>query len=126
MQFTESGKIIRNIMGKDKNEELQSRRDFFKNAAKKALPILGAVAIASTPLKVIASSSTDCNAACVANCGYACTTCWTGCTGTCKSCSNGCASGCSGGCKNSCEGKCDFGCQGSCKGGCGWQAQYQI
>jgi hypothetical protein len=32
------------------DEELQSRRDFFKKAAQKALPILGAVVLASTPL----------------------------------------------------------------------------
>lgn len=31
------------------NEELQSRREFFKKAAKSALPILGAVVLASAP-----------------------------------------------------------------------------
>lgn len=36
-------------MEKNKNnEELQSRREFFKKAAKSALPILGAVVLAST------------------------------------------------------------------------------
>jgi hypothetical protein len=34
----------------EKDEELQSRRDFFKKAAQKALPILGGIIIASTPL----------------------------------------------------------------------------
>ena len=33
----------------EKNEELQSRREFFKKAAKGALPILGAVVLASAP-----------------------------------------------------------------------------
>ena len=32
-------------MEKKKNEELQSRRDFFKKAAKGALPILGMVVV---------------------------------------------------------------------------------
>jgi len=32
------------------NEEIQSRREFFKNAAKKALPILGAVALINMPI----------------------------------------------------------------------------
>ena len=32
-----------------KNEELQTRREFFKKAAKGALPILGAIVLAGTP-----------------------------------------------------------------------------
>jgi hypothetical protein len=31
-------------MKENKNKELQSRRDFFKKAAKSALPIIGAIA----------------------------------------------------------------------------------
>ena len=34
----------------NKSEELQSRRDFFKKAARGALPILGAMVLSSTPL----------------------------------------------------------------------------
>ena len=34
---------------KKRNEELQSRRDFFKKAAKGVLPILGAVVLAGVP-----------------------------------------------------------------------------
>lgn len=37
------------MVKKEKNEELQSRREFFKKAAKGALPILGAVVLASAP-----------------------------------------------------------------------------
>lgn len=33
----------------EKNEELQSRRDFFKKAAKGALPILGAILLSGAP-----------------------------------------------------------------------------
>ena len=32
-----------------KNEELQSRREFFKQAAKAALPVVGAAIMASVP-----------------------------------------------------------------------------
>lgn len=35
---------------KQKNEELKSRREFFKEAAKKALPVLGAIALAGSPI----------------------------------------------------------------------------
>ena len=35
---------------KKQKEELQSRREFFKQAAKKALPVIGAIALASTPI----------------------------------------------------------------------------
>lgn len=104
------------------NEELQNRREFFKKAAKGALPILGAIVFAATPFKALAKTSTGCDYACVAECGYACQGCWTGCTGTCKSCANGCASGCTGGCKGYCGGKCSMNCAGGCKGGCGWSA----
>ena len=34
----------------ERNEELQSRREFFKKAAKGALPILGAMVLANAPL----------------------------------------------------------------------------
>ena len=35
---------------KKQNEELQSRREFFKKAVKGALPILGAVVLAGNPM----------------------------------------------------------------------------
>ncbi|MDE5791657.1 MAG: Cys-Xaa-Xaa-Xaa repeat radical SAM target protein [Muribaculaceae bacterium] len=80
---------------KDKrNEELQSRRQFFKKAAKSALPILGAIAIANMPMIAKAAQADRCYA------GYACSG---GCSGDCKgSCKYGCSS-CSGGCKGTCR-----------------------
>ena len=112
---------------KDKNEEIQSRREFFKQAAKKALPILGAVVLTSTPILSAASEkrigSTDCSQACVGSCGYACTTCWTGCTGTCESCRQGCNNNCTGRCEQTCMNDCENGCKGRCKNGCGWQTE---
>lgn len=81
-----------------KNNELQSRRQFFKKAAKGALPILGAIAIAQMPLVTSASSSSDCN-------------CYGGCRGTCyDACKGSCGTTCSG----KCIGKCDGTCMNSC------------
>jgi CXXX repeat radical SAM target protein len=74
-----------------KNEELQSRREFFKKAAKGALPILGAIALANVPGVMSAASVNPL----------------------------GCNYSCSGGCRGSCSSSCGFGCSGSCKGGCG-------
>ena len=65
-------------MKKTKNSgELQSRREFFKKAAKGALPILGAIILAGTPSILNASESAPmgCNNSCYNTC--------TGCRGTC-------------------------------------------
>lgn len=73
---------------KNKNEEIQSRREFFKKAAKGALPILGAVILANAP---VIARATDSGAP------MGCTgTCYGRCDGSCK----GCRYTCSGGCKN--------------------------
>ena len=79
-------------------EELQSRREFFKDAAKKALPIIGAIALASTPSIVHAAEATP------MGCNYGCTKVCSGsvCQGTCE---GTCRFTCSGGCKN-------YGCKG--------------
>lgn len=78
-----------------KNEELQSRREFFKKAAKGALPILGAVLLANVP--VIAKATEADPMGCS---GY--------CRGTCKG-------GCTGTCGGSCRGTCLTGCKTSCR-----------
>lgn len=76
----------------EKNEELQSRREFFKKAAKGALPILGAVALASAPgLANAAESAVEMG--CSTNCNVRCSGCGTACF---KGCSNGCSGGCTG------------------------------
>ncbi|MBQ6203832.1 MAG: Cys-Xaa-Xaa-Xaa repeat radical SAM target protein [Prevotella sp.] len=77
-----------------KNEELQSRREFFKKAAKGALPILGAIVLAGAPgiLNATEAQSTSCTS-CSTHCG---TSCWR----------DGCSSTCSGGCKGGCRGTC--------------------
>lgn len=78
--------------------KLKNRREFFKEAARKALPIIGAVALMSNPMiaKAVENETTDCSSGCYASC-----------TGT-----------CSGGCKGRCDTECALNCGGSCKGGC--------
>lgn len=86
---------------KNKNEELQSRREFFKSAAKAALPVLGAVVLSSLPISVQAAEM-GCNFGCSYTCDYAC--------------ASDCLVSCQGGCNNSCY--------GSCRGTCNAQAYY--
>lgn len=88
-----------------KQQELQSRRQFFKRAAKTALPILGAILLASTPLKTMASESGMANGRCTAcsgsNCGITC-------RGICRD-------GCDGRCEGTCLGSCKYTCSGGSK-----------
>ena len=96
------------------NEELQSRREFFKEAAKKALPVIGAIALASSPILAHAAekSSTSCNGSCSGLCTGSCSTsCQGGCKGT-------CTVECNGACVSSCKGACSGGCRGYCGGSC--------
>ena len=82
---------------KKQNKELQSRREFFKEAAKKALPVIGAIALASTP--IIANATEMHPMGCENSCSGAC-------KGGCSGCSGSCSSGCKGGCSGSCSGSC--------------------
>ncbi len=76
----------------EKNEELQSRREFFKKAAKSALPILGLAIMATNPIVAKATSVSGCRIdACTATC-----------SGTCKGACSGCSHGCSGSCMSGC------------------------
>ena len=71
-----------------KNEELQSRREFFKKAAKGALPIIAAVALANAPQLAKAAETMGCGGSCRAHCTAYC-------ANTCNaSCYHGCRSGC--------------------------------
>lgn len=88
-------------MKEDKNEELQSRRSFFKNAAKGALPIIGAIALAHMPA--------------IANAGEVIS----GCGGNCSTnCTGECIGNCAGTCKANCQNSCNGGCIGTCKAFC--------
>jgi len=99
---------------KKQNEELQSRREFFKEAAKKALPVIGAIALASSPIIANAAESVSmgCNGYCSQHCSAGCASTCTGrCVGNCQNtcsgtCTDACARGCAGYCNHSCKGGC--------------------
>jgi len=98
-------------MSENKNNEIISRREFFKGAAKKALPIIGAVALMNVPIITKAAEATT-----KSGCNVGCTM---GCTGGCLGCTGQCTGGCTGGCLGyctSCTGSCDGGCSGGCTG----------
>lgn len=97
---------------KKENNELQSRREFFKKAAKGALPILGAAILASTPIisKAVENEPMGCYNSCYTSCSGTCSGGCMGCTGT---CTGGCQGLCGGNCAGSCSGSCAFGCTGS-------------
>lgn len=82
---------------KKSNEELQSRREFFKKAAKAALPVVGAVVLASMPSDIFAMNRTGCN----------------GCSGACSSCTGSCTGNCTGACYGGCRAACSGGCEGT-------------
>ncbi len=109
MPKSQSGKPIGRdiyIMKQNEKEELQSRRSFFKNAAKSALPILGAIALANMPIIANAAQSESGSCTCKGNCSG-------GCSGTCVS---SCRATCGGTCKGTCSYTCDHTCSGSCNG----------
>jgi len=72
-----------------KNKDLQTRREFFKAAAKGVLPILGLTLLGPS----ILSSCDKLDDL----------------TG-CSDCSNGCEDSCADGCKSGCKGSCSAGC----------------
>lgn len=89
-----------------KSEELQTRREFFKNAAKGVLPILGAIVLSSSLLQSKAAEvlPTGCNNTCSRGCAQNCTgRCMTTCNVSCK---NHCRDNCGATCKYTCSGKC--------------------
>lgn len=109
-------------MKKQQNEELQSRREFFKKAAKGALPILGAIALANAPVIAKAAEETPmgCEWGCSGSCRYSCeNTCRSTCENTCNalcdnSCKGYCRDSCQTGCQNTCKGYCQYSCRSSC------------
>lgn len=88
----------------EKNEGLQSRREFFKKAAKGALPILGLAIMANVPMISNAAESEYCT--CAVDCKGACSG---GCSTTCY---NQCYASCKTGCQYSCRSTCDASCNG--------------
>ncbi len=103
-----------------KDEKLQSRREFFKKAAKSALPILSAIVLASTPtlLKAKDTPPQFCMFGCAGYCAGQCyATCMGGCYGNCIGCVGYCKQGCIGcavACNSNCSGSCATECALSC------------
>lgn len=92
------------------NKQNQTRREFFKEAAKKALPIIGAVALLSNPVIAKAMDNEP------MGCRYGCAgTCSTSCSGT---CTTGCYTSCYNTCRTTCDRTCQGGCMGTCNGAC--------
>jgi len=85
---------------KNREEELQSRREFFKKAAKAALPILGAVVLSGAAPQILNAATTPSNCS-GDNCSYTCqTSCARACRGTCfATCADSCYKSCNGGSK---------------------------
>lgn len=96
----------------NKENELLSRRSFFRKVSQSMLPVVGAIILSNLPVSsnALTKESYDCNGQCAAICGGQCSTgCGTGCTGTCE-----------GSCKTSCNEGCATYCNGTCNGGCRW------
>lgn len=115
--MSNSGDIYRtqtNAMSeKKRKEELQSRRQFFKNAAKATLPIIGAIVAANIPL---ISRASETGTEIEYGCDWSCIG---GCSGSCgRVCSSGCTNSCAGSCSGACKGYCQGSCKGTCSGGC--------
>lgn len=91
---------------KNKREEIQSRREFFKKAAKAALPVVGAAILSSVPFMNAEATPSECYLS--------------ACSGTCTgTCSGLCTTSCQGGCANhACQTDCMYSCSGGCDGGC--------
>lgn len=107
-------------MAKNKNEEFQSRRDFFKKAGKGILPVLGIMMLSNIPGIVTAAEKTP--RGCDTNCQNGCAQdCFTGCEGK---CADHCAHSCSENCVGSCRERCINSCQGGCKFTCINQVEY--
>ncbi|MDE5738924.1 MAG: Cys-Xaa-Xaa-Xaa repeat radical SAM target protein [Bacteroidaceae bacterium] len=89
------------------NEELQNRREFFKKAAKGALPILGAIALANMPMIANAAEASS-----------------TSCAGCNNRCMNSCFNTCHGKCDRHCADNCSSNCRGTCSSSCGRGSKY--
>ena len=99
-----------------KKKNVQSRREFFKNAAKGALPILAGILFANIPSVLKASNHPmGCEYGCSGGCENGCGGCANSCMGTCEwTCSGTCKEYCTGGCQGTCKTEC----YGTCKTQC--------
>ena len=108
---------------KQKNGELQTRREFFKKAAKSVLPIVAGVVVAGMPqvVKAMEKAPMGCQGySCQGGCQFSCSqVCNSSCQGSCKNdCYRSCYNGCNTTCKDSCDRTCKGYCVNTCRGGC--------
>jgi len=118
-----------------KHDELQSRREFFKKAAKGMLPMLGAIAFG--PMLITSCGPddsdefigcTDCTSVCSSNCSTTCTsTCKDDCrtsssnssdNGNCSDCASSCSASSASSTCSSCANDCSSSCKETCKTTC--------
>lgn len=107
------------------DKELLTRREFFKKAAKSALPFLVAIALTDIPFVAKAvESAADCRSGCIGKCSNGCTAkCKVGCMIVCSEyCKNKCKEYCKDNCVDYCKGKCK-GCKDKCDGTCKTRCQ---
>lgn len=97
-------------MENGENKDLQGRREFFKEAARKALPIIGAVALLSNPIiaNAVESDNLGCNSYCSQHCSAGCA----------HSCTGDCVGDCKDTCAGKCKGSCGSYCTQNCSSGC--------
>lgn len=121
--------------------QLQNRREFFKEAAERVLPVLGLALIVPTPfLTTCTKEPVECGNSCTGDCKGTCSgtcsgsstssgcsgcssSCSSGCSGSsigsdCSSCGNNCSSECSTSCGNNCSDSCNNNCTSSCGNNC--------
>lgn len=84
-------------MKENKDEELQSRREFFKKTAQKALPILGIALFGTSILTSCEKDEPDDG-------------------GGSSGCGNSCSGSCDDSCSGNCESDCAWGCSYDCRG----------
>lgn len=110
---------------KKKSEDLQNRREFFKKASRKVLPIFASFTFLSSviPFRSEAKEQFNCGWSCVMSCLGSCLNgCYTSCVNYCamgcnNSCRGGCNEMCAVGC-SSCVAECRIGCGNGCSGTC--------
>lgn len=87
---------------------LKNRREFFKEAAKKTLPVLGMAIMATIAPSTLSSCSKEhigCGNSCSGSCKTDCSgECGSSCNKACSICSQSCSNGCKGTCKQWCDG----------------------
>ena len=127
MEKNKKSEVTAKRLRSEAKQELQTRREFFKKAAKGTLPVLGAIALSGVPIISIASERNPMECSCTAGCQTACqrgcardcyAACADSCSGRCKGCQGNCYGDCVGNCKDTCQGGCQNSCSGSCQNSC--------